>query len=109
MAAKLSLRQIVRWVRGNLISCGLELEQIDIVEGFDAVLCGLRCGTPRMCALEDFYEGIFPREDESHKRPLEAGLKKQSGKQIYGDNIQSAEQLIMLANAGLANDKREQK
>ncbi|MEA2112435.1 MAG: hypothetical protein U9P50_00470 [Patescibacteria group bacterium] len=80
---------------------------MDIDEGLDTVICALRCEFPRACSLKDFYQGLF--EPPKKGIPLQAGLNKQSGKQFLGNNIQSAEQFLMLAKMGLAVDKRKKK
>lgn len=103
----MSLRQVIRWLKANLRQLGCDLENLDIDEGLDTVICALRCEFPRACSLKDFYQGLF--EPPKKGIPLQAGLNKQSGKQFLGNNIQSAEQFLMLAKMGLAVDKRKKK
>ena len=51
--------------------------------------------------------GLFPPEQE---KKLVSGLKMDlKNKQIFGDNIQSAEQYRMLAKAGYVKDLRTKK
>ena len=109
----MSLKQVVRWLRANLLQLGCNLELLDIENGTDAVISALRCEFPRACSLKAFYEGLYGKKNSIQSKysvkSRVLGLEKTTKKHTFGDNLQSAEQFIMLANMGLAVDKREKK
>lgn len=99
----------MRWLRVSLRILGCNLEDLNIDEGAEIAIAAIRAPSSIICSLTDFYQGIFPPEEEEEKeRPLEPGFKVNTkSKKFLGDNIQSAEQYKMLAKMGLATDKRK--
>ena len=77
-------------------------------------MCTLKCLPPRICNIFDFYAGLFSEKDvelltKPAKKPLEAGLKINPHGNKIVEGVRSAEQFIMLAQAGYAVDKRGKK
>jgi hypothetical protein len=77
-------------------------------------MCAIKTIPPRIASLQDFYPGKFPKkiepENDMRLTPRSAGLKMNQGsKQIFGGNLQTSQQLEMLAHAGFAVDKRKKK
>jgi len=99
----------VRWLNANVRIVGQDPDGLNITEGIDMVVASLRSGSPSCCTITDFYAPLFP-EKENQASPLEAGLRQDFGRRRFlGNNIQSAEQVEMLAKMGLARDLRKRK
>ena len=76
------------------------------------VFVALNAFPPRVCSIVDFYGGLFEKEPApaAARNELESGLKLNPGqRQIFGGNIQSAEQFDLLAKAGYIRDLRKKK
>lgn len=91
-------------------SLGQDPEDLDLIEGIDVVFVALNAFPPRICAITDFYGGLFEKEPAAASEKLEAGLNfNPQSKQIFGGKIQSAEQFDLLAKAGYIRDLRKKK
>ena len=78
------------------------------MEGIDIVFVALNAFPPRVCAITDFYGGLFEKETLPGGEELETGLAfNPNQKQIFGGKIQSAEQFDLLAKAGYVRDLRK--
>lgn len=92
----------------NLRSLGIDLELLDIISGTEILICALRAG--RAIGIQDFYVGLFEEENTSMKYKTQeksGGLTRTGKKQIFGGNIQTAEQFGMLARSGFVIDNRK--
>lgn len=79
---------LVRWIIAAVRSLGHSTDDLDIIEGLDITLCALRSMPPRVCAVTEFYAGIF--DQESYQAPVkliepEAHFKNlvKSGMAVY--------------------------
>jgi hypothetical protein len=107
----LTAEHLVRYLVAAVRSLGIEkLEDLDIVDGTEIVICAGRAFPPRIAPITEFYPKLFVKKEEYFSgSSLEARLKMQGGKQVFGSNIQSAEQYSMLAKMGLVEDRRTKK
>ena len=102
------MRKFHRWLTACNRILIADINDSNLIEGFENVTCNLRSQSPSICDYESFYPQQQKKEEVQYfpRTKKEQGISKQGGKIA---NIQTAQQLILLAKAGFAVDKRKVK
>lgn len=92
-----------------LWNLGINPELLDIDEAIDILFCAMRCFPPKICSIQDFYQGIFPPEDTEKKlKDNKISFKQQGNKPFpFGNSISTAAEYTALAKTGLVVDNRK--
>ncbi len=90
---------VCRWLIASCRCLGVNIQDIDIAEGFDVAICTLRSPSPRICSISDFFQGKIKKNE---KNELSTSLTtNKSGGRMFNENIRTAEQIEMLISTGL--------